>query len=263
MAREAPPFHEWARENLAAYFPVAESRFHRWLASELGSLHTRRASRINILAPRGAAKSTWSTFAYPLWCALYGIEPYIILTSDTGEQAHKYLDSIRAELETNEQLASIHPHLACVGPVWREDRIRLANDVMIEAFGTGTKLRGRKNRQHRPSLIVVDDPQNAGHILSVLQRERSWEWLTKDVAHAGSPTTNIVVLGTALHNDCIVCKLQRTPGWRSEMFQAVEEWPLRMDLWARWEEILHAWEDDRREEHALAFYRANEAAMNE
>jgi hypothetical protein len=134
-------------------------------------LRQRRGVRLNVLAPRGAAKSTWSTFAFPLWAALHSLEPYIVLTAETGDQAHKYLDSIRSELELNEELADQDPHVFGAGPIWRQDRIQLNNGVLIEALGRGTKLRGRKSRQHRPSLIIVDDPQNTEHVQSPLQRE--------------------------------------------------------------------------------------------
>lgn len=149
--------------------------------------------------------------------------------------------------------------------MWREDRLRLRNGVVLESLGTGSKLRGRKNRGDRPSLIIVDDPQNTGHIISALQRERSWEWLVKDVSNAGSPTTNIVVLGTALHPDAIVMKLQKTPGWRSRVFRSIIQWPKRMDLWAEWESILHNYEltDEERDRQALEFYKHHEEQMNE
>jgi hypothetical protein len=54
---------------------------------------------------------------------------------------------------------------------------------------------------------VVDDPRSTEDCVSPLLRNRSWEWLTKDVMNAGSPQTNIVVLGMALHRECIVCQL--------------------------------------------------------
>ena len=51
----------------------------------------------------------------------------------------------------------------------------------------------------------MDDPQNRDHIVSALKRQRSIDWMNKDVCNAGSPATNLLVLGTALHRDCIVC----------------------------------------------------------
>lgn len=262
--RPPPPLAEWARVYLGGYFGAPPSQFHRWLSAELGTLphYTKRGTRLNILAPRGAAKSTWASFAFPLWCALHGLEQYTILTSDTGEQARKYLDSLRTELETNVLLAQDYPHAVGRGSVWRQDRITLRNGSVIEALGTGTKLRGRKSRQHRPTLIVVDDPQNTGHVVSALQRERSWEWLTRDVCNAGSPSTNIVVLGTALHREAIVCQLQHTPGWRSRVWRSITAWPERMDLWREWESILLDYGDQDREDHAQTFYEQRQDAMH-
>lgn len=266
QARPILPLEAWAARYLKtdAGSPLAPAnRFHAWLCERLDRLRAERGKRVNVLAPRGAAKSTWSTFAWPLWCALHALEPYIVITADTGEQARKYLDALREELEGNELLAQDYPHLAGQGPVWRADRIKMANGVMVEALGTGTKLRGRRKRAHRPSLIIVDDPQNLEHIISPVQRQRSWEWLTKDVSNAGSPSTNIVVLGTALHREAIVCQLQTTPGWESHVFKAIIEWPERMDLWGEWEAILHDWDDPAREAKARAFYLRHVKEMNQ
>jgi hypothetical protein len=227
----------------------------------LGALTLQRGRRLCVLAPRGSAKSTWSTLAYPLRCAVEGTEPYIVLTADTGNQASKYLDSIRSELENNTHLAAHYPHSCGKGPVWRGDRLELRNGVAIETLGTGSKVRGRRHRQHRPTLLVVDDPQNVEHVVSPLMRERSWDWFTKDVCNAGGPDTNLVVLGTALHRDCIVCRLQRTPGWKAQVFQSIITWPARMDLWRLWEEMLHDWENPNREQDAREFYEENREEM--
>jgi hypothetical protein len=240
-----------------------ESDLHRTLVDDLGSLEHRRGQRLCYLAPRGSAKSTWSTFAYPLYAACHRAEPFVILTSDTGQQAELYLEAIKEQLEFNDALAAAYPDACGKGPLWRGDRIRLRNGVQIASYSTGRKMRGAKTSESRPSLIVVDDPQNKDHIVSELQRSRSWEWFTKDVMNAGSPRTNVVVLGTALHVDCIVCRLQKTPGWRTSVFKQIVEMPKRMDLWREWELILHDWPDDSREAKALAFYKAHEAEMNE
>jgi hypothetical protein len=239
-----------------------ESLLHQHLCDSLDSLALERGQRLNVLAPRGAAKSSWASFAYPLKCACEASEPYVVLTADTREQATKYLDSLRGEVEANEALQRDYPGVA-PGGVWRSDRVRFANGVEVEALGTGSKIRGRKVGNQRPTLIINDDPQNVEHVLSALQRDRSWEWLTKDVCNAGGPRTNIVVLGTALHRECIVCRLQATPGWRSRLFRSVIEWPRRMDLWREWEEILLDHRDDQREQTARAFYDRHKAEMDE
>jgi hypothetical protein len=103
-------------------------------------------------------------------------------------------------------------------------------------------------------LIVVDDPENDGHVTSALQRERSWSWFNRAVANAGTPQTNVLVLGTALHRDCLVLRLTRTAGWQARTFRAIERWPDRTDLWRQWEQIFTAVDDAAREAKARAFY---------
>ncbi len=261
--RPLRPLAEWSATYLAGHLTCRPSAFHEWLAGELTGLHLTRPQRLAVLAPRGNAKSTWSCLAYPLWCVLHGIEPYVVITSDTADQAQQHLRGVRQELESNPLLARDYPHLAGKLVAGRADNIELANGCRIGALGTGGKIRGRKSQQHRPSLIIVDDPQNLEHIISPVRRERSWDWLTRDVCNAGDPKTNIVVLGTALHAEAIVCRLNKTPGWRTKIFKSIIQWPVRMDLWNEWEAILHDWgkEKEERERLALAFYEQHREEM--
>jgi predicted phage terminase large subunit-like protein len=216
-----------------------------------------------LVAPRGSAKSTWISLAYPLWAAVNGYESYILLISDTQSQARLLLEAIKRELEDNQALAEVYPGDIGQGSPWGQDRIRLANGVVIEALGTGAKIRGRRNRAERPSLIVVDDPENDEHVTSTLQRDKSWAWFNRAVANAGTPQTNVLVLGTALHRDCLVLRLTRTAGWQSRTFRAIEKWPDRMDLWAGWEEIYVDVEDPEHEVKARRFYEQNRHAMDQ
>ena len=75
----------WARQYLPDYFTYPLSSFHRWLTAQLQELHRRRGSRMVLVAPRGSAKSTWVSLAYPLWVALHQHESYILLISDTAQ----------------------------------------------------------------------------------------------------------------------------------------------------------------------------------
>jgi predicted phage terminase large subunit-like protein len=198
---------------------------------------------------------------HPLHVALEGLEPYIQLISDTTGQARGLLEDIRQELESNAALAADYPHATGIGPVWRQDRLQLRNGVVIEALGTGSKMRGRRYRQHRPSLIILDDAENDEHVTSALRRERSWRWFTRAALNAGTADTNVIVLGTALQRDCLVLRLSRTGGWRHRLFKAIVRWPDRMDLWQEWERVYANYDDSEREAAARAFYEARRAEM--
>ena len=263
LSRPPEPLTTWAARYLSHYFTAPGCAFHVKLAGLLAGLRTARGRRLCVLAPRGSAKSTWATLAYPLWSVVHRLEPFVVITADTTDQAEGYLWAVRHELESNPLLLRDYPLATGRGPVWSRGALRCANGCALKALGTGAKVRGRRERQDRPSLIVVDDPQNKDHVLSPLQRQRSWEWLTRDVCNAGGPLTNVVVLGTALHRDGIVCRLQQTPGWTCHLFRSVVQWPQRVDLWCEWELIYSDWLDPDREAKARAFYLAHQALMNE
>jgi hypothetical protein len=251
----------WGRHYLAAYFRQPPSKMHRWLARRLQDLDRQRGARLNVLAPRGSAKSTLATVSYVLKCALEAREPYIWILSATLEQARIHLGHIRAELEANPLLAHAYLGACGRGPSWRAAAIVLPNGVGIEAFGTGQQLRGRRRRESRPSLIVCDDLENDRLVASPQQRAACREWFHGVVLKAGDERTNVVNLATALHRDALAMQLDRSPGWTSAVFRAIERWPDDQQLWQRWEEIYCNCDDAARATHARQFFEAHRPAM--
>lgn len=253
---------DWAQRYLPAHFSLPPSAMHRWLAAEIERMATARGQKINAIGPRGAAKSTIVSLACPLLLALEGSEPYIWIVSDTKGQAVSHLENIKAELVDNELLAADYPDVAGKGSVWRAAALRLRNDVTIEAFGTGQRIRGRRRRAHRPSLIICDDLQNDQHIESSAAREHSRRWFHGTLLKAGTNDTNVIHLATALHHDALGLELARTPGWRSRVFRAIERWPEASDLWQQWESIYTDRDNPDSSASARGFYEAHRAAMD-
>jgi predicted phage terminase large subunit-like protein len=227
----------WGRRFLPAHFRSTPSRMHRWLAVELDQMRTTRGVKLNVLGPRGGAKSTVVTLAYVLRSALEHSDPYIWIVSDTEAQARTHLENIRAELEQNEQLRHGYPYACGRGRRWRASAIELVRGATIEAYGAGQQLRGRRRRQYRPSLIVCDDVENDFLVASGAQRQATRDWFHGTLLKAGNARTNVVNLATALHRDALAMRLHRAPGWLSEIFRAIERWPDNMELWQRWEAL--------------------------
>lgn len=249
---------DWGRKYLPEHFARPPSIMHRWLADRLGAARLARGTKLNVLALRGSAKSTLNTLAMPLLAAVEGWEPYIWIVSDTKHQACAHLENVKTELVENRLLADDYPAAAGRGRVWRGNMIVLGNGVTIEAFGTGQRIRGRRRRQHRPTLIVCDD----GHIRSALQRDNSRDWFHGTLLNAGTPTTNFVNLATALHRDALAMELHRTPGWSSRLFKAIARWPKNMSLWREWEAIYTDVAKPDYQTIARAFYERNRQAMD-
>ncbi len=254
---------EWSTHHLCDYFQKQPSAMHLWLCEALDRKSPEHGLKLNLLAPRGAAKSTIGTLAYPLREALERREPYIWIVSDTMSQAHAHLENIKSELTANRRLLERYPEACGKGPIWKGGSIVLRNGIMIEAFGTGQRLRGRRRREHRPSLIVCDDIQSDNHILSAAARDKSRSWFQGTLLKAGNKRTTVLNLATALHNEAIALELFGRPGWVSKRFQAIEHWPLNMSLWEEWESIYSNLENPEARATAREFYESNREKMDE
>ena len=254
---------DWTNVYLRNHCSKPPSRMHLWLFEELQKTGNVRGVKLNVLAPRGAAKSTIGTFAYPLREAIEGREPYIWIISDTMSQAYAHLENIKSELIDNAMLYEQYPEATGKGSTWRSGSIVLRNGVTIEAFGTGQKLRGRRKKQHRPTLIICDDLQNDRHIESALAREKTRSWFHGTLLKAGNQETNVINLATALHKEAIAMELFAKPGWKSVKFKAIQNWPKNMTLWEQWGAIYTNVENPDSADDAICFYKEHYAAMNE
>jgi predicted phage terminase large subunit-like protein len=253
---------EWGRIYLRAYFVHPPSAMHVWLGRQLDALQKDRGWKINVVGPRGSAKSTVATLSYVLRAALEGWEPYIWIVSDTSDQAKIHLDNLRNELSDNAVLLENYPEAAGRGRHWRSSAIQLGNNVTIESYGTGQGIRGRRRRASRPSLIVCDDLQNDSHIASAGQREVTRRWFHGTLLNAGTPTTNVVNLATALHREALAMELARTAGWTSRTFAAIERWPRNIELWNEWEAIYCDVDHPDARHAARAFYERRREEMD-
>lgn len=254
----------WNRRFLPGYFGrFAPADFHAVFDRDFHNLHTRRATKLAYIAPRGGAKSTWATLAYPLRCAVEGWEPYTLILSDSAGQANELLRHIRAELEGNELLAAVYPDSTGEGPEWNQNRIRLRNGCVIEALGTGSKIRGRRNRSERPSLVIFDDVQSNEDILSAARREQAWIWATREVLNAGDERTTFISVGSALHTEAVSVGLGQLAGWTGRTFKAIHQWPDRREMWSEFERIATNIADENRITVATEFVAANHDAMHQ
>jgi predicted phage terminase large subunit-like protein len=231
------PLLEWGRQYLPHYFSKPASAMHVWLATQLDRSAQLRGLKINLIGPRGSAKSTVGTLCAVLRAAVEGREPYIWIVSDTIEQALLHMDNVKRELTDNPALIIDFPHSVGRGRRWQRHVIELANRVVVEAWSTGQRIRGRRRREHRPTLIVCDDLQNDSHISSAAQRESSRSWFHGTLLKAGTKETNVVNLATALHREALAMELLTAPGWTSKRFASIESWPDDLELWNQWEAI--------------------------
>ncbi len=253
---------DWGRQYLPHHFVKPASPMHVWLGDQLDRFQHVPGLKVNLIGPRGSAKSTIATLCYVLRAALEGWAPYIWIVSDTKEQAHTHLENVKWELTDNELLADAYPDAVGEGRHWRARSIQLGNGMVIESYGTLQRIRGRRRRSERPTLIVCDDLQNDNHIASADLREASRQWFHGTLLNAGTPQTNIINLATALHREALALELHESAGWTSTRFRAIQSWPTNTSLWDQWEAIYCDADKSTATLAALKFYEQNRNAMH-
>jgi predicted phage terminase large subunit-like protein len=250
------------------YFTKPSSRLHQYFADRYPAMIERseatgEGDREADAAPRGNAKSTWTTFGLILWCIAYRKRRYPMILSETGPQSQSFLSFIKAELETNERLAQDFPEMAGEGPVWRVDWIITRNGIKIHAAGAGQKLRGFRHGSKRPDLVVGDDLENDESVESPDQRKKLEKWFFKALMKIGAKNTVYIVVGTILHAESLLQDLLDRPGWKGRKFKAVLRYADNRNLWDAWEAIFTDISVGKQaaEELADAFFEAHKNEM--
>lgn len=254
FSRPSPQFHAeldtlWRDGVLKGIVPIGDNA--KLVDAQDGC---RRATA----APRGHAKSTNLTFKGSLHAALYRYKRYIIILSDTSDQANGFLSAIKDELEDNGAIREDFGDLT--GGVWRENVIITSQGVRIDAIGAGQKIRGRKHKNWRPDLMVLDDIENDENVRTVEQRKKLENWFYKAVSKAGDTYTDIVYIGTLLHYDSLLAKVLKNPAYRSVKYKAVQSFSTS-PLWETWESIYTDLGNEGRELEAKKFFEENREEM--
>ena len=258
FSRPSPEFHReldaiWQQGVLKGRYPLTPA--------DTKAISRLPGVRRAVAAPRGHAKSTNLTFKGTMHSTLYGYKHYPIIISDSSEQAEGFLDNIRVEFEENTAILEDFRPLA--GSVWRSNVLVTKTNIKIEAIGSGKKIRGRKHRNWRPDLIILDDVENDENVRTPEQRSKLKNWFDKAVSKSGDDYTDIVYIGTLLHYDSLLAKTLTNPAYRSIKYKAVIQFSQADDLWQQWESIFTDLANDDREADALAFFQAHKAAMLE
>ena len=258
FSKPSPEFHReldaiWQQGVLKGRYPLT--------AADTKMISRLPGTRRAVAAPRGHAKSTNLTFKGTMHSTLYGYKHYPIIISDSSEQAEGFLDNIRVEFEENTAILEDFGPLA--GSVWRSNVLVTKTNIKIEAIGSGKKIRGRKHRNWRPDLIILDDVENDENVRTPEQRSKLKNWFDKAVSKCGDDYTDIIYIGTLLHYDSLLAKTLTNPAYRSIKYKAVIQFSQADDLWQQWETIFTDLSNDDRESEALAFFQAHKEAMLE
>ncbi len=252
----SPALRAKLRKSLAGFcliylrhaFYLPPGIFHRELVNEL---EDPSVQFLEVMGFRGSAKSTLGSFALPLWAALEKPElfPFIILIADTGLQTALNVANIKNELDTNLLIKQDYGNIS--GEFvqdwsleseedWQSKNMLLSNGVRIMARSRNQKVRGLRHKEHRPKLVVVDDPEDLEWVRTKENRDKTDRWFTGEVIPAmDARSRKLVLIGNMLHTDALMSRVKKKGQFK------VLEYPLVKDGICQWpsmyptEESLH------------------------
>jgi predicted phage terminase large subunit-like protein len=215
---------------------VAESPdFHYTIGDALAD---KKEKQINIIAPRGHAKSSIVGGVFPLHHIFFDKGPkLIVLVSRTQDHAIKLLGTIKDALDYSEQLRSVFGYWGMNSArSWAKSEVELKDGSMIICKGTGQQLRGIKHGNQRPTLIILDDPEDENNTKTAEAMETNLRWLLQSAVPSLDPIKGrLAVIGTPIHQRCIVETLKDMKGWKNMCFRP--DMDNNKALWEEWQPI--------------------------
>lgn len=164
---------------------------------------------------RGGAKSTIAEEAVTIRAGFREFKNALVI-GETLERSCERVHSIKREIETNENLATLFGDLK--GPTWADGELVLSNGVRIKALGRGQALRGIKFEDIRPDAVFCDDVETADSVADKDRREKTRKWFFAELLPACDVKAFVRVAATPLDNDALAVRLLSAPGWKHKIF---------------------------------------------
>lgn len=188
-----------------------------------------------IIVFRGGAKSTLGHTIDTTHDICTKASPFTIFASETVDQASADLISVQDELESNDLLKALYGSLA--GNVWNKESMEAANGCYVMCRGTGSKIRGLKWKNQRPTKIKLDDTESESNTSTTKQREQYSNWIFTNVMRAGMPNeTQFQFFGTIVHKEAFLAKAKDMPMFFGPGGKYIEV-PVEKDGIAAWPKL--------------------------
>ena len=194
--------------------------------------------QINIIAPRGHAKSSVVAGVYPLFHLMFdkGVK-VIVLVSRTQSHATKLLGTIKDVLDYSQEFRYFFGYWGQQSArKWSNNEIELKDGSIIICKGTGQQIRGIKHGNQRPTLLILDDPEDEVNTKTAEAMESNLRWLLQSAVPSLDPIKGkIAVIGTPQHQRCMVEILKEMDGWVNMHF--APDMDNNKALWEEWQPI--------------------------
>ena len=127
---------------------------------------------------RGTGKSAFGTLGPSIWSMAYKHKTYVLICSDIGSTAEKFIKDIKDNVIENQYLEDGFGKLLDDGNKdykCNSTQLEFTNRTFVEAISSSSPMRGRKYKNVRPDLIILDDYQSEDDVRTEEAREKKWK----------------------------------------------------------------------------------------
>lgn len=212
-----------------------------------------------IIAPREHGKSTFTSFAMPLWATLFQKKKFIFFISSNIDIASNFMEKIKREMVKPEIIEDFGD---LKGTTWNADTIQCTNGTWLACSGWKAGLRGI-NKDTRPDLILIDDLEDKNTMESESLRQKLESCFNEEIGRLGTFNTDFFYIGTLLSEDSLLAKVSQMPSWETTKLKRVISFPNNEQLWEEWRKIYRDMKNENRFDDAWEFYFNNKEKMLE
>ena len=176
--------------------------------------------KANLILPRGTAKTTLAGEVKPLhhiFVEENGSPKFIVIVSKTQSHSKDRLRKIKDVIEYSPEFRLLFGYWGeQTARVWRDDQIILKNGTVILTRGLGQPIRGLNINGMRPTLIILDDPEDENNTKTPEAMNANLLWLLQGAIPAldeKGRKSKIIVIGTPLNQKCMVETLAEMDDW--------------------------------------------------
>ena len=212
--------------------------------------------QVSFSAPRGAGKTTLSV-DYAAKCISFRDFQFVVFICANQDMAIRQTESLKSVLRTNAFIKENFNPIKTEVDSKEQWVIRYEDgwECLVLPLGWGQKIRGlnyrlsdgKSLRVCRPQLIILDDPEDDKEVKNEEIRKENMEWVFSKILKTIDHTKpyKVMVIGTLLHEDCMLVRLGDTPSWDCVRLEICDD-----DLHSHWpEKWPDEWIKDQYEDH--------------
>lgn len=263
-------------DNAAA--PIAHVHEELWHDIQDSIIGT-GPEQLGRVLPRGTGKSAFGTLGPTCWSVAYKHKTYVLICSDIGSTAEKFIKDIKDNMLENEYIEQSFGKILDDKNrdfICNATQLEFMNKTFVEAISSTSPMRGRKYKNVRPDLIILDDYQSEDDCRTEEAREKKWKKYSDDVKFAKQRPvkrngkiikkgTVLMAWGTQQHKECFYSRLIKSPTWifkkeKGVLVHDVDKY-FNSGLWLKFKTILNEFKNTSRLEDAKEFYYKHESKM--